>query len=60
MNKDWHYMNVITNEYRDHEWIDNGRNDERIYRTYHRRFTALQPILTDVTITYRSQSLQQI
>ena len=30
MNNDWHYKNVITNEYRDHKWIDQGRNDERI------------------------------
>ena len=30
MNKDWHYKNVITNKYRDHKWIDQGRNDERI------------------------------
>lgn len=30
MNKDWQYKNVITNEYRDHEWIDQARNNERI------------------------------
>lgn len=30
INKDCHYMNVITNEYRDHEWIDQAGNDERI------------------------------